>query len=346
MRSAVLAVALAVGLPLLGLGADEDAARYLHPDAKFLAGIEMKRIAASSLAAIGQKQLPQPATLSGFDPFVNVTRILVSSPGRRKGDEDSSPQKNTKDAAGEIPFLVVITGQFDLQKLKEIATAEGEVVARYGSVELITPPHGKTTSMHFGLVSPTLLLGGDAISMREAIDRRMLPADPTMNLALRRRAAALAASTDVWMTSTISPEELGAGKAPGLAMFSDVRSMDLAVSLEQGLGLHLTLNTRSRAAAGKLAGAVLALTQFANAKGSDGTDLLKNLSVKDEGAAVVMSLAVDAATLEKGIAQMRSSVEQQTDARKQPEPPPQRRVIKIFGAEGGPIEIPLDPSSP
>jgi hypothetical protein len=129
-------------------------------------------------------------------------------------------------------------------------------------------------------------------------------------------------------------------------MFSDVRSMDLAVSLEQGLGLHLTLNTRSRAAAGKLAGAVLALTQFANAKGSDGTDLLKNLSVKDEGAAVVMSLAVDAATLEKGIAQMRSSVEQQTDARKQPEPPPQRRVIKIFGAEGGPIEIPLDPSSP
>jgi hypothetical protein len=338
LRVAIIALAL----PLSGLAADQDVARYLHPDTKFLMGIEMKRIAASSVAGILRNQFPQASTVSGFDPFLDVTRILISSPGQRKAAEDSSPDKNRKGALGETPFLVVIAGQFDLQKLKESAAAEGEVVARYGAVELITPPHGKTSSMHLGLVSPRLLIGGDAISVREAIDRSKLPTGMTINSALRQRAAALAASTDVWMTSTISPADLGE-RVPGLTMFSEVRSMDMAVSMERGLGLHLTLNTRSRFAAGKLAGAILALTQLASGKEADGMDLLKNLAVKNESAAVMVSLEIDSATLEKGIAQIQRSVEPQATARKQPEPPPQRRVIRISGAESGPTEIPFDP---
>lgn len=338
--------AIALAMPLLGLAADEDFARYLDPGTKFLMGIEMKHIAASSVASTVRKQFTDAAKLSGFDPLKDVRRILISSTGRRKATEESSPEKNTKGVMSEAPFLVVIIGQFDLQKLKEIATADGEVVARYGSVELIAPPHGKTASMHFGLVSPTLLLAGDAISMREAIDRSMLPAGSVINPALLQRAAALAASTDVWMTSTISPAELGAARAPGLAMFSDVRSMDMAVSLQRGLGVQLTLNTRTRTAAGKLAGAILALTQLASAKGLQETDLLKNLSVKNDGAAVMMSLAIDSVTLEKGIAQMQRSVEPKAAVRKQPEPSPARRVIRIVGAESGPIEIPFDPPLP
>ena len=74
--------------------------------------------------------------------------------------------------------------------------------------------------------------------------------------------------------------------------------------------------------------------------------MLKNLSVKNDGAAVMMSLAIDSVTLEKGIAQMQRSVEPKAAVRKQPEPAPARRVIRIVGAESGPIEIPFDPPLP
>jgi hypothetical protein len=148
------------------------------------------------------------------------------------------------------------------------------------------------------------------------------------------------------MTSTISPAELGAGRTPQLTMFSDVRSMDMAVSLERGLGFELTLKTRSRAAAGKLAGAVLALTQLAPSQGLE-ADLLKGLSVKNDGAAVMVSLAVDPTALAKGISKMQRSVEPRAAAPpEQPPPPPAKRVIRIVGAESGPTEIPFDPPSP
>ncbi len=339
----------------------QDAAAYLHPDARFLMGIELQRIANSSTGGMLRKQITAATAARGFDLLADVERILISSPGQRAGSKESSPDKNTKAAAGEAPVLMAITGHFDLQKLRELAVADGEVLARYGPVELIAPPHGKTASMHFGLISPRLILAGDAISLREAIDRSTLPPAGIVNPGLFRRATALAGTSDVWVTATISPSELGLDSVPAVAMFRDVKGMEMAMTLQQGLDLRLTLRTRNREAAVKISNAVLGLTQIAGIQGSHagGADLLKALTLKTEGASITATLAVDSASLERSIVQIRDlqthvatqrpltqtrpALSRREIALQPPEAPREKRFIRIMGADDGPKEIPFDP---
>jgi hypothetical protein len=354
----------AIAAALTGFAAaGDDVSRYLHPNATFLLGVEMQKIAASPLAA-SLRTHASKAAVAGFDPLSDVTRILVSSPGQSPGAKPKDSERISRLQPGETPLLMLITGHFDLDRLKKLASAEGEVIARYGQVELITPPHGRTASMHFALMSPTFLLAGDAVSIREAIDRSVLAPVPFSHPNLLRRAQILAQANDIWMTAAVSPGESMPANLPAAALFSDLRSMEMAVNLHNGLGVRMVLNTRTADAASKLSGALAMLTQMAppEAKASGALDLLKRLAFKTERTSVSRALALDAATVERCLAGLADSTFQRGGklaagrggatppaavAPAQPkslrEIPPEKRVIRIYGADSGPIEIPMNP---
>lgn len=333
--------------------------RYAHPQAKVLVGIEWQRIVQSPLAAKLQQEMAQAGltrmmSAQGLDFIWEVERVFISSPGGGKKDQP--------------PLVAALQGRFDLAKVRESITKLGAKANVYKGVALLAPDKAGADQV-LALASASVLLFGDRVSVQAALDNYSAAAPPPAGSKLYQRAADLSSRFDLWFAGVGAPGDLaGAAAMPQAQMLADVESFEAGVSLQNGLGLELSLNSKTEESAKALAGAVQGLMGLAAMHAGanpEAAEFLKKLHVKTEHARVSLALSIDQAELEKGIQQIRASAGPAmagvqvrpkitgTNATNLPAlphaavipvapiKPAEPAVIRIYGAEGGTKEIPL-----
>lgn len=121
--------------------------KFIAPDAPQVVAMEWKRVLESPSSASLRREIPPAAVpvLSSIN-FIDGIERVVWTPG-----------------------LAVLEGSFDLQKLKDMALADGGVVKAYRKAELLAPADQDGT--HVGLVNPSLVMLGLESEIKSAIDR-------------------------------------------------------------------------------------------------------------------------------------------------------------------------------
>jgi hypothetical protein len=131
----------------LGLFAFAIAWKFIAPDAPEVVAMDWKRVLESPLSAAIRREIPATAApvLASVN-FIEGISHAVWTPG-----------------------LVVLEGAFDLERLKDMATADGGTVKQYKKAELLAPAEDGGT--HVGLVSSSVVLLGVEENVKAAIDR-------------------------------------------------------------------------------------------------------------------------------------------------------------------------------
>jgi len=331
---------------------------YAHPEAKVLIGIDWQRAKSSPAGQMVRKQFAQiggamSAAAQGLDLFESLDRILLSAPGELSGTPADSP------------VLVVLEGRLDRGALRK-AMIPGTAVERFKGHDLLIPPRGSNENLIAALVSETVTLLGDRVSIEEAITKGTGPRDA----ALRARAGQMAAECDFWMISAVPPIKPGLSPMdnPLGDSFDNLQSMDLGLSLASGLGLKVNMEFTDPASAQSLAlgtQMMISMLMGGAASSPEMAKIARSLHVEQTGPRLRMQLDVPMELLEQGVIQARAGFEQvgpQTlegllgmrpqsgplagvrPATAQPVAPslpvePQKRTIRIVGLEDGDREI-------
>jgi hypothetical protein len=121
--------------------------KFIAPDAQQVVAMEWKRVLESPLSASVRREIPLAAVpvLSSINFIEGIERVIWT------------------------PGFIVLEGTFDLQRLKDMAVADGGVVRTYKKAELLGPAEEGGT--HVGLVSSSLVLLGSESDLKGAIDR-------------------------------------------------------------------------------------------------------------------------------------------------------------------------------
>ena len=331
--------------------------QYVHPDTRFLAGVDWQRakgsatgrMIAKQLAGKGQQFTSSGAAMAIFDHF---DRLLISTTGREVESEKQLP-----------PLVVAVEGQVDRATVKKMMPP-GTAVERLKGVDLYVPPKGQDTDLLLAVVSDRVALIGDRDSLTRILDRPT----GTSDAALLDRAMQLSVQCEMWMVSAVSPGQAAGNLLPAMKQLDDIESLDLGVSLAKGLGIRANLLTKTEDSAKGLATMTQLITSMAAQSPQQSpelTTIMKSLNVKSDGLAVRISMDVPLAQLEKGILSVRSGTQAagkktlesflgigpptQTAMVSAPQAPvavaiakplpPQKRTIKISGMDEGPKEI-------
>lgn len=329
--------------------------QYVHPDTRFLAGVDWQRaknsatgrMIARQLVGKGQQFASSGAALAILDHF---DRLLISTTGR----EIESPGQ-------QPPVVVAVEGRVDRASIRKLMPP-GTAVERFKGVDLFVPPKGQDTDMLLALISDGVALIGD----RDSLTRILDAPTGTRDAALLDRAMQLTVQCEMWMVSAVPPGQAAGYSLPAMKQLDDIESMDLGVSLGKGLGLRANLITKTEDSAKGLATLTQLITSMAAQSPQQSPELtaiMKNLDVKTDGKAVRIAMDVPFAQLEKGMLTVKSAT--QTAGKRTLESflgmdlpshaadamparpvivavrplPPQKRTIRILGLEEGPKEI-------
>ncbi len=283
------------------VGPAEDLWSYTLPGAKVVAGIDWQRAKSSETGAMLMKKLlatpgaKSKMTQAGLDFVDGLDRLLITSPGQ-------GPDSGGKNAA-----VIAAAGRFDRAKLKKSMPA-GTAIERFRGIDLFVPPSAKAGEMVAGWVSGTLMLMGDRDSIADVLEARSGIGDAT----LLSRAKQMETQHEFWMIAD-APPYVAAGSGPGAAQgIEDIRSMDITVSLRQGLGLkaNFTMTDAEKAqGAAMLAQMFSAFPPGPNQQASALAAIAKNLSVKVEGPVIRANLNLSLAQLERAAVEVRAGLE-------------------------------------
>ena len=345
----LLGVLLAFGLMVPAcLGADPW--RYVHPRAKVLAGIEWRRFAGSALGAEVRKQanLTGMKAMGSLDLVDSVDRVLISSPGRV-----GAPGKQ------EASVVVVMSGRFDLAQVRQVLGVQGGVARRYGTVEVLAPKANLGgSSFEMALVDAQTLLLAEPAELRAVLSGER---QTSALAAFCQRGRELGVRNDIWVVATVPEGQLADSGNPQMKMLSEVKEVEAGASFRNGFGLLVNLTTGSEDSAKSLAGGLQMLSAMALMQQADQpqmAELGKKLHVAAAGPVVQVTLALDAAEVERSLASLRHSFTPQKAAFAarpvyrgtgvvplpppvEAEKPPEKQVARIYGLDEGTKEIPV-----
>jgi hypothetical protein len=352
--SGLLAAAPAGQQPGMG----DDPWRFVHPQAKWILGVDWARARNSAAAQILKRQFAgaeSQVKTSGFglSAVVSLDRIIASG--------------ISMDAAGgEAPqgLVVAIEGKLDRGLLRK-ELPPGTAVEKFLGADLYVPPKANPKEPLLAVVGDSLMLMGERAALKLILSGKGGARDAD----LYGRAARLASSSDIWMVASTPPDSPVKGQQD---LLSNLKQVELGVSLQEGLRLTALLAADSAESAQNLAG----LMQFAGAFGGDdaASAWMRRLQVKMKGEELAMTLDIPAKELEEGIEAGKGMVMQAgrqaldswlgaepgaAPAGIRPaargtgiagnaggvvtlpaaEPEPKVRTIRITGAEEGPKEI-------
>ncbi|MGH9673467.1 MAG: hypothetical protein ACRD44_09825 [Bryobacteraceae bacterium] len=336
--------------------------RYAHPEAKVLVGVEWHRLAGAALVDQLKKELPPGLTIRSIpnvgdlEMLKNIERVFLSSPGAPKGKKETAK------------FVAAIQGRFDLTKVRQFIVKQGAAPAVHRGVALLISTK-RNDDQCMALVSPQVLLVGNRAAVQAALDHHAAASPHAQQNKLYHRAGELSAANDVWVVGTISPADLAGSDMPQAQMLKDVESFEAGLTLQTGLGLQVSLNTRTGEGAKALDAAIQGIMALVAMQGQDdpqAAEFLKKLKITSDQSRVSVAISVDQAELEKGIRSFRARAQRGEVARVDVRPtatgvtianagpatapapaePARPQVIRIFGAEGGPREITLEPKRP
>jgi hypothetical protein len=330
-----------------------------HPDAKLMIGIDLKSLresAAGRALSAEWKAQPQqigPAAVAmGF--LQQVDRVFLSSPAL--GPSKPAPSKIAGKAAAtpvNPPFLMTVEGSLPVQQLLAFLPGTSH---RYHEIDIF---HGaKATDASIAALDAHTILLGDEKSVLAAIDRRSktLP-QPSP---LLKRAQELAATHDVWIIaddslSNFQPRGTDVSNPLASRLASQIKGLDMGLSVRDGLQFDLSLAAESEAAAAQLSqmfSAQLSLALLAQANNPQAAEMAKRLHIDAEGTHVRASFMLTAEEFAQQVKAMQAAMAaraqaaaQPAAAGRQPTPATPRPVtpgkIRIYGLDEGVKEIPL-----
>ncbi len=359
----VILVGAAAGLRAVSAAQPDPAAqawKLVHPEAKWILGVDWSRARNSAAAQIFIRQFEVSRTRVesaglGLGALASLDRILVSG---------ASLELTGKDAPEG--FVAAIEGKIDRARLKK-ELPPGTAVEKFRGADLYVPPKAGPQEPLLAVVSDSLMLMGD----RESLGLVLSGKGGARDTELAGRAARLAAEAEIWVVSAAwkgNPATHAGGQDP----FQGLERMELGVSLRDGVRLTGVLTADSEQSAQGLAG----LVQLAGAMGGNNPAAawLRQLQMEMKGRELALALHLPAAELERGIEAGKAAMEQAGrqaleslmggDTVKLPEgvrpavrarsgaagnsgvialpeasPVPKVRKILIVGAEDGPKEI-------
>jgi len=330
--------------------------QLVHPQARWILGVDWARARNSAAAQVVSKQLAGArgrleTSGLGLGAMVSLERIVASGISMEAGNE--SPKG----------LVVAMEGKLDRARLRK-ELPPGTAVEKFRGADLYVPPKARDGEPLVAVVRDHLMLIGDRESLGLILAGRGGPQDAD----LFGRAARLAGEADLWLVAS------GLEKLPGGPAQTDplreLRSMELAISLREGLRIQASMEAATAEAAQNLAG----LLQLAAAMGGGNaaSAWLRQMQAEFKGNSLQISLSIPASELERGIEAGKAAVQQAGrqaleswlagDRRDPgsgpgvsvrakasdddgvshlpaPPPPPKVRTIRITGADSGPAEI-------
>ena len=347
---------LAVLIPAAAVALGESypsAWNYVNPDSAVLIGFDWTHLRQSPLGEAAVEHLSGESNGMPDASFLaNVNQILLAL------NVEKVPQAKTPGA------LLVMSGQFDLAALKKTASARAMRPAQYRTVLMMVEsgkPWGEESVL--ALVSEQTLLFGDRKSIMQAIDRNA-PNQPRVFSPALARAAHLAETHDLWIMSRGLSSRLANAMEGPLRVGQDITGIEAGISFHDGLDAEAALTAADEQAAAKMAQALETVKpQLPKA--------LQDFGVVADKNVVHLALAMDsqqvAAVIGEFSNDMSARVTQAapaTPSNRKPvalaaavpphDPQPQRAaaapaatpkksgkmVIRIFGLDDGPKEIP------
>ncbi len=339
-------------------GLSDDPWRFVHPQAKWILGVDWARARDSAAAQILKRQFAgagsQVKTSGfGFSAVVALDRMLASG-----------ISMETASGADPDGLVVAIEGKLDRALLKK-ELPPGTAVEKFLGADLYVPPRAKPTEPLIAVVGDRLMLIGDRATLKIILSGKGGARDADLS----GRAMRMAASADIWLVAA-TPAAASPTQQPD--PLSGLKQAELGLSLQEGLRLSAVLVADSAQSAQNMAG----LMQFAGAFGGDDAlaGWLRQLRVDLKGEELALTLDIPAKELEAGISagkdMMMQAGRQALDAWLGAEPgaapagirpvargtgiegnaggvvtlpaaapEPKVRTIRIVGAEDGPKEI-------
>ncbi len=313
MRKFYSVLLIAAAAPALTLAASNSLLNLLMPDAKVIAGVEVRQAKGSPFGAYVLTHM-QPSdkgyldfvAQTGFDPTRDVDQILMAANGAQ---------------TGPMHWLVVAHGRFNGPKAESAAAANGGVVTPYHGIGIITQKvadDATFTGTAVAIFDSTTAAMGDLENVKAAIDRgkSATAAAP----ALAAKIAQVKGSNDFWFTTLVPLSEF-AGAMPNSGVSSAMRG-NVVTAIQQASGglkfgstvqLFAEALTRSEKDAQALVDVVKFLASMIQTnRDSDTTaaqvsTLLDNLKTSTNGSIMTMNLAIPESTLENMLSASRQS---------------------------------------
>ena len=350
--SAVAKLALlALGLaPALGLAQPMSGPwRFIPPDSTEGLSVDWGRIRASHIIKLLREKWMDGAPVPGAEFLDSVDdRFLISSTGKNSNDPDA-----------ETGLLVVVSGHFDLARVRTVLAQYRLKPQQYNSFQVYRPQGKDPKDWAFVLFDSRTILMGDTRSIFACLDRAAFPAAEPLAGSPVARAADMDANYDVWAIVD-TPGAFGADRLTAFLRGSDQdtesQGLEFGLSLRDGLALDYTMMLGSNADAKQMAGELSRIIKLA-VKDKLGepalVDLEKKMKFTAQGSLAKLTVRLTPQELEKnarifaashqtpvqpaaGLAQVRPVVKPQPA----PAPPPEKQVIRIEGLDSGPREIP------
>jgi len=345
------ALTLAAGSIAAFAQTEPGASRFVMPNTKAVISLDWSRVQKSHVGTMMQDKWLNGTPIPGVEFLESVDRLLIASPGKPADAPD-----------GEAPVLVVVSGHFDLAKVRAVLAQHHIKPQKYNTFQVYRPQGKDSKDVAFALVDTQTILIGDSRSIFASLDRSAFPVAPAAG-SLLARAAEMDANFDVWAIVN-TPDALGGDRLKALLTGSDndvdARGFEFGMALRNGLAADITLIFGSEATAKKMATQLAQMIKL-SAKDKLGEpamqDLEKKMKFTAQGSTVKLSLRLTAQELEKNakifattraqastdrMAQMRAVMKGDTPKIEPPAPPakPEKRVIRIEGLDNGPREIP------
>lgn len=281
-----------------------------EPESTALVGIDWQNLRASPFAGALRAQLGDFPDL----PLIfDARQFLLSSPD----------------------LLAIASGNFPVEALRSQALAKNLKPASYRGIEMYLAP-GKTLSL--AQLTEQIVLLGSRKTLERAVDRSLAETGRRYS-PLLERAAHVAQDYDLWVVADQLPDALASEFVP---LDLETNGFEGGASLADGLQMGASFNAgspdRAAKAAENLRQQIPAFPAIA-----------RGLQVSVEAQSVLLSLEVSAGELSAALrptaAPAPAPVPPPTPTPK-PEPAPQGpQVIRIFGLDSGPVEIPF-PAAP
>ena len=355
VRLALAIMAVAAATPLWAQ-IDPASMALMPPKADFVAGVEWRRLANSPLAAMAKQQMTSQSSaipgmslpLGAFEDMVKDIESLVIA-GTSIPNAAPNSKNNTK-------VLAIVKGTFNRALIRSNVLKSGKMET-YREIELYAPADTKPSTMRIAVLDQYTLVFGDLSEVRSAIDRRFGFAPGRPNTELLSRIATASPGKDIWVVLKSLPSPpAGAAQNPGSQLMSEVSSLDLGVTLSNGMTLEANLHAKSAASAQKLAQAVqgvMALAAMGDKQNTDTAEMLSRLQVVPTESSVRIAMSMSEAELERSIQQAQGRIRLGGESTAQepvesapvvteqepPEDPSKPKTIRIEGLDGGPVEI-------
>ncbi len=317
--------------------------RLVHPEAKWILGVDWARARNSLGAQILKRQFADmqgkvQSSGLGLGAVVTLDRIIASGVSMEAGG-----------AGAPKGMVVAIEGKLDRARLKK-EVPPGTAVEKFKGADLYVPPKADPREPLLAVVSDGLMLMGD----RESLGLVLSGQGGARDSDLHGSAARLAGSAEIWLVAAAPQmDQATAGQQPD--PYRDLKRVELSIHLQQGLRVTALMAAASKQSAENLAG----MMQLAGAMGGGGAAgaWLRRLRVEQRGEELAMTLDVPAKELEQGIVEGKRMAQQAgkqaldtwLGAAPGTMPPGVRPAVKgaaAAGAARGAVALPAAPPEP